>query len=108
MVFVSRPKLQGLLSFPAPPPEHPGQLARRLFLNFRVCVFLKSAVSFPALRLFDQKDLCFDVLLCDVNFSRFSSQVFFFFSPFSETWQLDSQGEIVPIIELSNPDETQI
>ena len=70
VVFVSRPKLQALLSFPAPPPEQTGELAHRLLLNFGVCVFLKSAVSFPALFLFDQKDLCFDVLLCDVNFSR--------------------------------------
>ena len=79
MVFVSRPKLQTPpLSFAAPPPEHPGEPAHRLLFNFRVCVFLKSAVSFPSLCLFDQKDLCFDVLLCDVNFSRFSSQMFFF------------------------------
>ena len=46
-----------------------------LLLNFRVCVFLKSAVSFPALCLVDWEDLCFDVLLCDVNFSCFSSRV---------------------------------
>ena len=78
VVFVSRPKLQGLLSFTAPPPEHPGEPAHRLRLNCRVCVFLKGAVSFPPWYPFDQKDLCFDVLLCDVNFSRFSSQVFFF------------------------------
>ena len=44
-----------------------------LLLNFRV---LKSAVSFPALCLVDQGDLYFDVLLCDVNFSCFSSRVF--------------------------------
>ena len=28
----------------------------------------KSAVSFPAPGLVDLEDLCFDVLLCDVNF----------------------------------------
>ena len=37
--------------------------------------FLKSTVSFPALCLVDWEDLCFDVLLCDVNFSCFSSRV---------------------------------
>ena len=33
-------------------------------------------LSFLTLCLVDQEDLVFDVLLCDVNFSRFSSQVF--------------------------------
>ena len=39
-----------------------------LMLNFRVRMFLKSAVSFPALCLVNWKDLSFDVLLCDVNY----------------------------------------
>ena len=33
-------------------------------------------VRFPAPGLVDLEDLYFDVLLCDVNFSRCSSQVF--------------------------------
>ena len=49
--------------------------------------------------------LYFDVLSCDVNFSRFSSQVFFTFLLKHD--KLDSQGEIVPT-ELPNPEETQI
>ena len=56
---------------------------------------MKSAVSFPALCLVDQGDLCFDVLLCDVNFSCFSSRVFL--PSYWNMASLDSQGEIVPI-----------
>lgn len=66
-----------------------------LVLNFRNRVFLKSAVIISALCLVDWENLRFNVLLGDVHFSRFSSQVFFCF--------LDSQGKIVP-----NPEETQI
>ena len=74
-------------------------------LNFRVHMFLKSTVGFPALCLVDHEDSCFDVLLCDVNFSHFSSDVF---GPlYWNMASLDSQGEIVPI-ELPNPEETQI
>ena len=61
---------------------------------FWISEFLKSAVSFPALCLVDQGDLYFDVLLCDVNFSCFSSRVFL-----PSYWSLDSQGEIVPLEE---------
>ena len=53
-----------------------------LLLNFRVRVCLKSAMSFPALCLVNREDLRFDVLLvllCDVNFSPFISQVFLAF-----------------------------
>ena len=39
-------------------------------------MFLKSTVGLPALCLVDHEDLCFDVLLGDVNFSHFSSNVF--------------------------------
>ena len=46
-----------------------------VLLNIRVCVVLKRAVSFPALCLVNWEDLCFDVLLCDVNFSCLSSKV---------------------------------
>ena len=49
---------------------------RSLLLNFRVPVFFKGAISFPALCLADQEDLSCDILLGDVNFSHFSSQVF--------------------------------
>ena len=52
-----------------------------------------------------REDLCYDVLLCDVKFSRFS---FYVFLP--SYWNMaswDSQGEVVPI-ELPNPQETQI
>ena len=51
-------------------------------------MFLKCAIRFPTLCLVDWEDLCFDILLCDVNFSHFSFQFFCLF---------DSQGEIVPI-----------
>ena len=59
-----------------------------LLLNFRVRMFSKCAIRFPTLCLVDWEDLCFDILLCDVNFSHFSFQFFCLF---------DSQGEIVPI-----------
>ena len=39
-----------------------------LMLNFRVRMFLISAVSFPALYLVKREDLSFDILLCDVNY----------------------------------------
>ena len=39
-------------------------------------MFLKSTIGLPALRLVDHEDLCFDVLLGDVNYSHFSSDVF--------------------------------
>ena len=39
-------------------------------------MFLKSTVGLPALCLVDREDLCFDVLLGDVKFSHFSSNVF--------------------------------
>ena len=55
--------------------------------------------------LVDLEDLYFDVLLCDVNFSRFSSQVFL--PSYWNMTSLDSQGEIVPT-KLPNPEETQI
>ena len=42
-----------------------------------------------------QEDLCYDVLLCDVNFSRFSSHIFL--PSYGNMSGLDSQGEIVPI-----------
>ena len=45
-------------------------------LNFRVHMFLKSTVGLPALCLVHHEDLCLEVLLCDVNFSHFSSDVF--------------------------------
>ena len=61
-------------------------------------MFLKCAIRFPTLCLVDWEDLCFDILLCDVNFSHFSFQFFCLF---------DSQGEIVPIY-LPNPEETRI
>ena len=73
--------------------------------NFRVHMFLKSTVGLPALCLGNRKDLCFDVLLCDVNFSHFSSDVFL--PPYWNTASLDSQGESIPI-GLPNPEETQI
>ena len=55
--------------------------------------------------LVDLEDLYFDLLLCDVNFSRFSSQVFL--PSYWNMTSLDSQGEIVPT-KLPNPEETQI
>ena len=72
-------------------------------LNFRVHVFLNSAVGLRAPCLVDREDLCFDVLLCDVNFSHLSSDVFL--PPYWNMASLDSQGEIVPK-ELPNPEET--
>ena len=68
---------------------------------FWISEFLKSAVSFPALCLVDQGDLYFDVLLCDVNFSCFSSRVFL-----PSYWSLDSQGEIIPIEETQSGNES--
>ena len=55
--------------------------------------------------LVDLEDVYFDVLLCDVNFSRFSSQVFL--PSYWNMTSLYSQGEIVPT-KLPNPEETQI
>ena len=52
-----------------------------------------------------REDLCYDVLLCDVKFSRFSFYVFFAF--LLKHGKFRSQGEVVPI-ELPNPQETQI
>ena len=40
-------------------------------------MFLKSALSFPCSVHCLSEGLCFDVLLCDEDFSRFSSQGFF-------------------------------
>ena len=48
-------------------------------------------VSFPALCLVDWEDLFFDALLCDVNFSCFSSQVFL--PSYWNKANFDSQGE---------------
>ena len=62
---------------------------------------MKHAVSFPALCLVDQGDLYFDVLLCDVNFSCFSSRVFL-----PSYRSLDSQGEIVPREETQSENES--
>ena len=61
-------------------------------------MFLKCTISFHTLCLVDWEDLCFDILLCDVNFSHFTPQFFCF---------LNSQGEIVPI-QLPNQEKTQI
>ena len=72
-------------------------------LNFRVHVFLNSVEGLRAPCLVDREDLCFDVLLCDVNFSYLSSDVFL--PPYWNMASLDSQGEIVPK-ELPNPEET--
>ena len=44
-----------------------------LLLNFRV---FEKRSKFSRSVPFDRKDLCFNVLLCDMNFSRFSPQVF--------------------------------
>ena len=73
-------------------------------LNFRAHVFLNSTVGLPAPCLVDCEDLCFDVLLCDINFSTFSDV---FLPSYWNMASLDSQGDVVPI-ELPNPEEMQI
>ena len=75
-----------------------------VFVVFELQSFWKRAVSFPILCLVNQGDLCFDVLLCDVNFLCFSPQVFL--PSYWNMASLDSQGEIVPIEETQSENES--
>ena len=47
-IQIPQTQLQGLLPFPAPPPERPGQLARRLLLTTRTEI----SASKPDVKLF--------------------------------------------------------